>query len=426
MGLRTYCPACGRVFRMASESEGTRVECPCGDRFPAQALRAPGPAAAGFLAEVGRMKQDYLRATRLRGSHGGTSLSVFLGTAAAGCAVLGVAFLLLYSLRRPAAAEPERYIAIRFERPEPRRLPVPTPTPEPARAAPMPAITLSLAPTPAPTPTPTPTPTNTITSTVTSTSTFTPTVLGAGPGGEPILSPRTPAGPAGAVAVASDASGAPGPPRLPAGPSTATSVAGGGERELHFFGHPLPEDRKAVCFVVDRSGSMSPAAEPYPDLSGRITAGTKLDRARIEVKRSLRDLPDSYRFNVIFFDEGISKWRDRVRERTEANLADVHAFMDGFRPGGTTNTSRAVLEALRDPAGPTIILLSDGLPTAVDEEDDPIRIAALHRSRMLEANTAGAVIHAFGFDIDYRGRAFLERVAADHGGLFREVSSRAY
>lgn len=173
--------------------------------------------------------------------------------------------------------------------------------------------------------------------------------------------------------------------------------------QAEFYGVPLGSDR--VCFVLDTSGSMDRLV---------TTGGTRLEAAVAELAAALEGFPAGGRFNLVFFSGRVRAWKPGLVEMDERRLEQASRYARAQRPNGGTALYEALLEALEDEEVDTIVVLSDGQPTA-GELTDPENILAdiEHRNRL-----RGVVFHcvALAFRSD-----LLEGLAEISGGSYREV-----
>ncbi len=161
---------------------------------------------------------------------------------------------------------------------------------------------------------------------------------------------------------------------------------------------------KTVVFAVDRSGSM---------------AGRKMEQARDALAFVLNNLGDDDLFNVVAYDDRVETFEPELQRYTPESRAAALDFVDGLRPGGSTNIDGALGEALalipdegRSPA--YVLFLTDGLPTAGETGEGAI---ARNAQR---ANDGDARIFSFGVGYDVNAR-LLERLAAASGGTTEYV-----
>ncbi len=160
---------------------------------------------------------------------------------------------------------------------------------------------------------------------------------------------------------------------------------------------------KTVVFVIDRSGSM---------------AGRKMEQARDALAFVLGNLGDSDLFNVVAYDDRVETFAPELQRYGPETRANALDFVDGLRPGGSTNIDGALGEALDlipDTGNPAYVLfLTDGLPTAGETGERAIA------ERAADANGGDARIFSFGVGYDVNAR-LLERLAASSGGTTEYV-----
>lgn len=114
----------------------------------------------------------------------------------------------------------------------------------------------------------------------------------------------------------------------------------------------VPELRREVTLVLDRSGSM---------------AGKKLEQAKAAALQVLEGLADGEGFQVLDYGNDVGRAFRAPVVKDKQTLAAARAWVEGVRPLGGTNIHDALLEALRAPALPgtlpMVLFLTDGLPT---------------------------------------------------------------
>lgn len=205
------------------------------------------------------------------------------------------------------------------------------------------------------------------------------------------------------------------------------------EEELSYYEIPLVENR--LVFVLDVSGSMQLGGDP-----------NRLDRARTEMKELINRLPEKTLFNIITYSNATKRWmRDPVMvQATAHNKKQAQAFLDDMRPGGGTETTWALEEALREISlingVETIFLISDGapmplrhwMPTVKALSDLPPSNNAIRRRIKFINSTLKVRIHTIGIYTRAAGdpteqgqesmKAFLEGIAKDNDGVYKEVN----
>lgn len=151
-----------------------------------------------------------------------------------------------------------------------------------------------------------------------------------------------------------------------------------------------------VVIVLDTSGSME---------------GDKMEQARGALDYILAHLNPADRFNVIAFSTGTRPFAQRMQPASEA--AAARRWVAELQPGGSTDISRALLEALaldHDPARPLLLLfLTDGLPTAGIVDREGILSAALQAA----PEGTRAFTFGMGYDVD---TFLLDGLASALGG----------
>ncbi len=191
-----------------------------------------------------------------------------------------------------------------------------------------------------------------------------------------------------------------------------------------FFGEEIDVETDSIIYVVDHSGSMSLAAEPY-EVNGVVQTGkNRLDRAKAELKSSISALPETFFFNVIFYDECVSQCWSKKQQATNANKQGAYAWIDTIQPDGWTNTGLATQTALVDKSNTMVVLLSDGAPNFIDCAMNYVGSFQTHQDMIKNENTQNATVNTFGIGInsDNDARAFMQKVASDNGGQFTEIN----
>jgi hypothetical protein len=173
-----------------------------------------------------------------------------------------------------------------------------------------------------------------------------------------------------------------------------------------FYGLPL--DSHAVIFVLDVSGSMQ---------------GVKIKRLREEFSNTLSQLSDDHSVNVIFFNNAINKWRDRLLPGRVRDKRYGTSFgklvIQVPDPAGGTNLYGALMAALEDEEADTVVLLTDGEPTTgaiVDSE--AILDEVMKRNRLVQTT-----IHTIA--IGSADPGLLKNLADRTGGLFKSLATGA-
>jgi HEAT repeat protein len=178
-------------------------------------------------------------------------------------------------------------------------------------------------------------------------------------------------------------------------------VAAGGAGVTTYYGVPVVSKRIAFC--LDISGSMSATVGAGPR--------TRLDVAKDELERVLETLGAGVNVNLIFFDDVIEAWHQRLVP-IKSNIASAKSALRSRFPRGGTNIFDTLEAAFQDKEVDTIYLLSDGDPGAgkfVAPEEILREIRKLNRTRLI-------VIHT----ISLGPSDFMRRLAEENGGKYVE------
>ncbi|MEM8885683.1 MAG: VWA domain-containing protein [Planctomycetota bacterium] len=114
-----------------------------------------------------------------------------------------------------------------------------------------------------------------------------------------------------------------------------------------FYGIQLVS--RSAVFVCDVSGSMQ---------------GKRIETLRRELRAAVKRFPSKGRFNVILFSEKVQPWSKKLVEASPKKKEKLLEFIDGVEAAGATNIWDALALALKDKDVDTVVLLSDGAPTA--------------------------------------------------------------
>lgn len=185
---------------------------------------------------------------------------------------------------------------------------------------------------------------------------------------------------------------------------------------------------RRVLYVLDISGSMN-------DAGGGPEGLARVDEAKKELLRSIRELDSGCAFTVYAFGDSVQKWKPALAKATAEAKEDVRKWIDALEAASWTNTYAALEDALRASAAnpkndmgadyaqaaDTIFLLTDGAPTTpqgknVDASGKP------EWHRVLEAvrdwnREKRVVVHAIGVG-DVIQADFLAALARENGGRF--------
>lgn len=222
-----------------------------------------------------------------------------------------------------------------------------------------------------------------------------------------------------------------GDPRLRDVPPDPPPPTDGEEKPPTFFGQEVKSSNQTLYYVIDISGSMSyrPPGQ-FLDADGVPQSGTRLDRAKVELVRSISSLPETFEFNVMAYDCGFGIAFQKMTAATMSSKAAAVGWVHALQPHGGTGTGAATALALGEERHKTraVVLLSDGAPNCLNTfgggwgggilDSAP---ADDHRKVIRAANSQGAVVNTFGIDCQGEFRKFMEAVACDGGGSYQDV-----
>ena len=222
--------------------------------------------------------------------------------------------------------------------------------------------------------------------------------------------------------------------------------------DAHFYGLPMKSDR--ILFIIDTSDSMkkptknkNPAEKwkppagpvtpdgdeappPPPPPPEEILSGPKIDVAKHELKKAIEKLPPSSMFNIIAFNTGVFRWRDKMQKADEKTKKEALKWVRALEPKGITYIDGALRLAFRmaglasfDKAYPevnidTMVLLSDGAPTDDDIENVNLMDTEVILQHVREwKRQKRIVIHCIGVDMQ-EGIELLQILAMENGGKY--------
>lgn len=198
-----------------------------------------------------------------------------------------------------------------------------------------------------------------------------------------------------------------------------------------FYG--IPVTSKRVVFVLDRSGSMAAKTswKPEPDVPTGPDGGgpekpkgsRRMDIARYELNKVLRQLPDGAAFNIVFYNDLVEVFSPTMVKLTKESRIRAAQFIDSVEPRNATDIYEALMKALALAMTPdrklskegvdTIYLLSDGEPTAGVTNTDELR------KKILAANAPCKVaIHVIALEPTPPSATFLRALAAENHGQY--------
>lgn len=165
---------------------------------------------------------------------------------------------------------------------------------------------------------------------------------------------------------------------------------------------------KRLMFILDHSGSMK-------DYWGGMT---RLERAKSELIRAILELPGEAEFGIVFYHTSVRFWREELLPATEENKRKAIDYVRRLGYGDRTNTYGALRFALEfDDQLEAVFLLTDGKPTIGEIVPKPAIVSdILFRNRFRHLN-----FNTIGIAVDGSTKAFLQQLAKESGGEFREA-----
>ena len=181
------------------------------------------------------------------------------------------------------------------------------------------------------------------------------------------------------------------------------------------YGEEIESENDTIFYVLDISGSMDWDRQSYTDLDGSRQTGTRMERAKVELMRSITGLSRNFKFNIIAFDCGTRRWQSEMKEADDGNKAAAIGWVRGLRPTGATGTGPAGALALQDKNNMSVVILTDGAPNCGASGFEG------HRRMINVANSQRATINVFGIAASGSYRSFCQNVASDGGGSYFDV-----
>jgi hypothetical protein len=206
--------------------------------------------------------------------------------------------------------------------------------------------------------------------------------------------------------------------------------AQGQNDEYGYFG--IPQDGKAIVYVIDSSGSMS--AKIDRKKTGTVTKGedaqmNRLEGCKIELIGAIQRLSDGKMFNVIHYSDVPLQWQPKLVKSSAQTKKDAVAWVRQLQPKGSTNihdamqmafglAGRGARDQYYESEVDMVFLLSDGSPTKPDgKPDDPETVlAAIRVWNAMKRVTIHTI--AIGGNLNFK---FMQQLAAENGGEFRRA-----
>lgn len=197
----------------------------------------------------------------------------------------------------------------------------------------------------------------------------------------------------------------------------AAPAAGGG---TSFYG--ISTKSTHIVYILDHSGSMDAPAGDATKTGGQGESGlTKFEVARRELLKSVDNLPPDATFNILFYADDYTVFRDKMVKASKANKRAAHDYVGGITPKGSTNIYDTLERAFQigghgavdrayKVAFDTIFFLTDGSPTSGKTTDTEEILSEVSRWNLAKR----IKVHAIGIGA-HNGR-FLQKLAAQTGG----------
>lgn len=178
------------------------------------------------------------------------------------------------------------------------------------------------------------------------------------------------------------------------------------------YDEELPTKTDSIIYVIDISGSMDWDSRSYTGLDGSTRYGTRMERAKVELIKSIQALSREFEFNCLAFDCDVRRWSGSKQKAEAGPKASAIGWVSGLQPTGATGTGPAVAAALGDKNNFTVVVLSDGAPNCGASGDSG------HLRMIQAANTQGAIIHSFGIACYGSFEQFMRSIAQTSGGRY--------
>jgi hypothetical protein len=169
----------------------------------------------------------------------------------------------------------------------------------------------------------------------------------------------------------------------------------------------LESARKIVVYVLDVSESMAGDPAPYVAPDGSVLVGSRLDRAKAVLVRSLMSLPRDWSFNLETLD-GRDWWQKEPRLADDADRSAAIGWIAtlGARQGSAGNgVALALVAAGRKDQ--LLVLITDGA-AAGDKAPD--------RDEIARSNVQGGTVNVVGVGATPAAAELCRAIASVNGG----------
>jgi hypothetical protein len=182
------------------------------------------------------------------------------------------------------------------------------------------------------------------------------------------------------------------------------------------YGQDLQSENGTIFYVIDVSGSMASGTGQYTTPDGSTASGTKMDRAKSELTKSVLSLPKSFKFDMLAYDCSMYPWKGSLQPADDATKNAALAWIAQLRPLGATGTGPAMVMALQQKGCKLFVLLTDGAPNCGANS------ISGHLSMITSSNSQKATINTFGIGAYGIFKQFCIDIASQNGpGSYTDV-----
>jgi hypothetical protein len=182
------------------------------------------------------------------------------------------------------------------------------------------------------------------------------------------------------------------------------------------YGQDLQSENGTIFYVIDISGSMYSGTGQYTRPDGTTATGSKMDRAKAELTKSVLSLPKNFKFNMLAFDCSVRPWKNALQPADDATKNQATAWISGLQPQGATGTGPAMAQALQEKGAKLFVLLTDGAPNCGASGTSG------HLAMINAANSSKATINTFGIGAYGIFKQFCIDIASQNGpGSYTDV-----
>jgi len=182
-----------------------------------------------------------------------------------------------------------------------------------------------------------------------------------------------------------------------------------------FFGQSY--EANALVFALDQSGSMSE--------NGRWQLQTR------EVNKAISELTERVDLGVVYYSSTVNAFREVPIRAIALNKTAAHGYIASRQPAGDTCLAEGLVKALEivrksEAKHKVVVVTSDGKPDicATGHQASPSEIEGLIQKTVAANPGRQVTVHTIwvGAGTDNEAITFMKKLAAAHGGTFRQVS----